>query len=146
MFILKVQLQNYITHKEHATKQVFIMRSIVESIQADVCDSRAIGEAIRSIKARHGAIHGVVHAAGALDDDLLINKKLQAAHYVLNPKVQGTLALWEALEGDGLDFFWLYSSVSAAAGLPGQSDYVAANAFLDAFAQAEASRGRRFLG
>ena len=141
-------------HSDLSTAQVQRIReireiqaagAIVESIQADVCDSRAIGEAIRSIKARHGAIHGVVHAAGALDDDLLINKKLQAAHHVLNPKVQGTLALWEALEGDGLDFFWLYSSVSAAAGLPGQSDYVAANAFLDAFAQAEASRGQPVL-
>jgi len=119
--------------------------TIVESVQADVCDPGEIEKVVQSIKARHGAIHGVVHAAGVLDDDLLLNKKLQAAHQVLNPKVQGTLALWEALKGEALDFFWLYSSVSAAAGLPGQSDYAAANAFLDAFAQAELNRGQPIL-
>ncbi|MCH2187500.1 SDR family oxidoreductase, partial [Myxococcota bacterium] len=117
----------------------------IESIQANVCDPRAIREAIQSVKSRYGAVHGVIHAAGVLDDDLLLNKTLEAAHQVLNPKVDGTLALWDALRNDPLDFFWLYSSVSAAAGLPGQSDYAAANAFLDAFAQSQASRGHPVL-
>ncbi|MDG2051796.1 MAG: SDR family oxidoreductase, partial [Myxococcota bacterium] len=115
--------------------------AIVESMQVDVTDERAVGVAIRSIEDRFGAIHGVVHAAGTLDDELLVNKSLQSAHRVLRPKVLGTLVLWEALKDHDLDFFWLYSSVSAMAGLPGQSDYAAANAFLDAFAYAQSSQG-----
>jgi hypothetical protein len=58
---------------------------------------------------------------------------------VLAPKVRGTLVLERALAREPLDFFVLYSSLSALAGLPGQIDYTAANAFLDAFA-ADGSR------
>ena len=70
-----------------------------------------------------------------MDDDLLPLKDPEAAARVLAPKVDGTLVLDEVLDGAPLDFFVLFSSVSALVGLPGQIDYTAANAFLDAFAQ-----------
>jgi hypothetical protein len=58
---------------------------------------------------------------------------------VLAPKVQGTLALVRALEGLPLDFLVLFSSVtSATGGGPGQVDYCAANAYLNAYAQRHA--------
>jgi acyl carrier protein len=58
--------------------------------------------------------------------------------------VAGTLALERALAGVDLDFLALFSSITAmAGGGPGQVDYCAANAFLDAYAQSRAGERRR---
>jgi acyl carrier protein len=57
------------------------------------------------------------------------------------PKVAGTLVLDRALRDVALDFFVMFSSLSSVTGGgPGQVDYCAANAFLDAFAQTRAAR------
>ena len=102
---------------------------------ADVTDRSAMNALVNDVQARYGAIDGVIHAAGVVDDDLLPLKDPEAAARVLAPKVDGTLVLDEVLDDAPLDFFVLFSSVSALVGLPGQIDYTAANAFLDAFAQ-----------
>ncbi len=107
---------------------------------ADVLDPGALREVIAAARSRFGSLHGVFHAAGVLDDALLESKDLASAERVLAPKVRGTLALDAALAGTPLDFLVLYSSLSAIAGLAGQVDYTAANAFLDAFAQHRSAR------
>ncbi|WP_232492555.1 type I polyketide synthase [Novosphingobium kaempferiae] len=107
----------------------------VELIVADVADARALAKGIRAAVARFGPVDGVFHAAGALDDGLIETRTRPAVEAVLRPKIAGTLALEEALKGQKPGFLLLFSSVSAFAGLPGQVDYAAANAFLDAYAQ-----------
>jgi acyl transferase domain-containing protein len=107
----------------------------VWAVGADVCDAPRMREVVVEARERFGALHGVIHTAGVLDDQLIALKTLEDAERVLAPKVRGTLALAQALEDSELDFFALYSSLSAIAGLPGQIDYSAANAFLDAFAR-----------
>ncbi|MDX3899213.1 MAG: SDR family NAD(P)-dependent oxidoreductase [Sphingobium sp.] len=102
---------------------------------ADVADSHSLRRAIRSVVETLGPITGLFHTAGVLDDGLLENRTRPAMEAVLRPKVQGTLALEAALRGHPVDFMMLFSSVSALAGMPGQADYAAANAFLDAYAQ-----------
>ena len=82
----------------------------------------------------------MIHAAGTLNDELILSKTRESAEGVLAPKVQGTLALDKALGSEKLDFFVLFSSVSSIAGIPGQIDYAAANAFLDAFARERSMR------
>ena len=62
-------------------------------------------------------------------------KTAESTARVLAPKVQGTLALEEALGGESLRCFVLFSSISSILAPAGQIDYAAANAFLDAFAQ-----------
>ena len=109
-------------------------------LAADVLDPAALRAAIARTRERFGELHGVFHTAGVLDDALLETKDAAAAERVLAPKVRGALALDAALAGAPLDFLVLYSSVSAIAGLPGQIDYTAANAFLDAFAQQRNAR------
>lgn len=116
----------------------------VDVIQADVTDAAQVRDAVARVRARFGALHGIFHAAGVLGDSLMPLKTRQDAERVLAPKVQGTLALDAAVGDAPLDLFVLFSSISSIAGLPGQADYTAANAFLDAFAQARSARDGSF--
>lgn len=52
-----------------------------------------------------------------------------------NPKVVGAQNLHSVLASTPLDFFLMTSSVSGILGTPGQSNYAAANAYLDALAR-----------
>ncbi len=102
-------------------------------LRADVGDPADVRRAVAEVRAALGPIHGVIHAAGVVADELIALKRPEAAERVLAPKVRGTLNLEAALAGEPLEFFVAFSSTSVALGLPGQIDYVAANAFVDAF-------------
>ncbi|HEV2682243.1 MAG TPA: SDR family NAD(P)-dependent oxidoreductase, partial [Rhodanobacter sp.] len=105
-------------------------------ITADVADPVQMEDAVRQALERFGTINGVFHAAGLPGQGLTQLKTAQAAAIVMAPKIQGTLALDRAFSGVDLDFMILVSSIaSIAGGGPGQIDYCAANAFMDAFAQ-----------
>lgn len=112
----------------------------VLTMAADVTDRAQMQAVLQQARQRFGPLHGVIHAAGTLDDGLMQLKEPAAALGVMAPKVQGTLLLDDLLSGEGLDFFILCSSVSAVLGLQGQADYTAANAFMDAFARQRAQR------
>jgi acyl transferase domain-containing protein/thioesterase domain-containing protein/acyl carrier protein len=102
--------------------------------QADVTDLGQMKAAVAQAHKQFGRIDGVFHAAGVLDDGLLMLKTATSAARVLDPKVRGTLVLEEALRGEHLACFVLFSSMSSILPPAGQVDYAAANAFLDAFA------------
>ncbi|MES1245845.1 MAG: amino acid adenylation domain-containing protein [Acidobacteriota bacterium] len=116
----------------------------VLTLQADVSDREALRVAIRRVHETFGPIHGVIHAAGLPASGLLQLQTRSRLAEVLAPKVDGTMALVEALASDPLDFLVLCSSHSAVLGQAGRVDYCAANAFLDAFAQSR-SADRRTL-
>ncbi len=109
-------------------------RAEVLKVAADVTDVDALRRVVAETHRRFGPIHGVFHAAGVLDDGLLPSKTIAGVDAVLAPKVAGTLALDDALRDEPLEFMVLFSSTSALLGLPGQVDYAAANAFVDAYA------------
>jgi acyl transferase domain-containing protein/thioesterase domain-containing protein/acyl carrier protein len=106
---------------------------------ADVTNRRQMQRVLDEAVARFGALHGVIHAAGVIDDNLISLKTAGAVEHVLAPKVRATLLLDELLREQTLDFLVLCSSTSTLLGPVGQYDYVAANAFLDAFAQSKRS-------
>lgn len=86
-------------------------------------------------------LRGIVHAAGVLSDATLLQQSPDSIHTVFAPKVSGASHLVEAARGHELDFLALFSSVSALLGIPGQSNYAAANAVLDAYAHTLQSEG-----
>jgi acyl transferase domain-containing protein len=86
-------------------------------------------------------IRGVVHSAGIVRDQILIQMDDQTFMDVLRPKVLGGWALHRCLADTPLDFFVLFSSVASLVVSTGQANYAAGNAFLDALAQ-----HRRALG
>jgi acyl carrier protein len=60
---------------------------------------------------------------------------------VLRPKVDAVVHLHELTQRLDLPLFMLFSSGAATLGNPGQGNYAAANAFLDAFAQRRQAQG-----
>jgi acyl transferase domain-containing protein/acyl-CoA synthetase (AMP-forming)/AMP-acid ligase II/acyl carrier protein/SAM-dependent methyltransferase len=79
-------------------------------------------------------IRGVVHTAGLIQDRTLLELDVATLNEVLRPKVIGSWLLHLFLKDTPLDFFVLFSSVSSLLTQPGQGNYAAGNAFLDALA------------
>jgi acyl transferase domain-containing protein/acyl carrier protein len=79
-------------------------------------------------------IRGVIHTAGVVRDELLVRMTTEQFQKVLRPKVHGGWLLHRVLQSQPLDFFVLFSSTGAVIASPGQGNYAAGNAFLDALA------------
>jgi acyl transferase domain-containing protein/NADPH:quinone reductase-like Zn-dependent oxidoreductase/NAD(P)-dependent dehydrogenase (short-subunit alcohol dehydrogenase family)/acyl carrier protein len=78
-------------------------------------------------------IKGVIHSAMVLDDGFMTHVTLESIQRVLSPKIAGCILLHQLTQNRSLDFFVLFSSISALIGNPGQGSYAAANSFLDSF-------------
>jgi acyl carrier protein len=77
----------------------------------------------------------VVHAAVAMDDALLFQMNADRFARALRPKLDGARHLDRLTRTDPVDLFLLYSSITTTFGNPGQSNYVAANAAMEAVAE-----------
>ncbi|KAI8946740.1 hypothetical protein F4801DRAFT_593114 [Xylaria longipes] len=86
-------------------------------------------------------VYGMVQGSMALEDKLFSKLDLPGWQYPIDPKVRGTWNLHECLAGQPLDFFVMLSSISAMTGAPTQSNYCAANTFLDFFARYRSGLG-----
>jgi acyl transferase domain-containing protein/thioesterase domain-containing protein/acyl carrier protein len=115
-------------------------------VVADVTHLDAMRRAVSDARQRFGALHGVIHCAGVLRDRLIADKSTSEAEEVFTPKVHGTVVLDEVLRDVDLDFLLLFSSTSSDVAPVGQVDYVAANSYLNAFAQArDGHLGRKVI-
>ncbi|HEX8088510.1 MAG TPA: SDR family NAD(P)-dependent oxidoreductase, partial [Blastocatellia bacterium] len=106
---------------------------------ADITSYEQTRAVVERAAERFGAIHGAIHTAEITGGGLVQLKTPKMAERVIAPKVRGAFALDEALKDVPLDFIALFSSTLAISGVVGQSDYCAANAFLDSFARANFS-------
>ena len=106
----------------------------VMTAAVDVSDPKQTERLVQDVQERFGRINGVIHTAGIAGGGLLVSRTPDAARLVFAPKVQGTIAMIGTVLAHRPDFFVLCSSFAAVAGGPGQADYCAANAFLDAVA------------
>ncbi|MFC6584917.1 acyltransferase domain-containing protein [Sulfitobacter aestuariivivens] len=106
----------------------------VEVAGADVANLAKMRRVVQDLTDRHGRITGVIHAAGVLDDGPLLGKTDAQMDAVLSPKVQGLRVLDHLLPDGTCEMMVLFSSTSTATRAAGQVDYVAANAWLNAFA------------
>jgi acyl transferase domain-containing protein/thioesterase domain-containing protein/acyl carrier protein len=117
-------------------RSIEALGSEVFIVAADTADLEAMRRVAAQTHAQFGAINGIIHAAGVLDDAPILEKDASSAARVLAPKVRGTLVLKSVFAEEPLEFFILLSSISSTVSPAGQIDYAAANAFLDAFAGA----------
>ncbi|MEP7242730.1 MAG: SDR family NAD(P)-dependent oxidoreductase, partial [Gammaproteobacteria bacterium] len=108
----------------------------VAVVRADVSTDAGVARLMACLADELPPLAGVVHCAGVLDDGVLARQTPARFVAVMGPKADGAWRLHQALAKNGHRplFFAMYSSMSSVFGSPGQGNYVAANAFLDALA------------
>ncbi len=87
------------------------------------------------------ALRGIIHAAGVLDDGIISQQNWSRFERVWAPKANGAWNLHVLTQDQPLDFFVLFSSAAALIGSAGQSNYTAANEFLDGLASYRQANG-----
>ena len=125
--------QAVIHELEQAGAEMLVLRADVsnrEDVQSvfEQADKRAL-------------VRGIVHAAGILDDGVLLQQNAERFRRTMAPKVAGAWNLHEATLERDLDFFVCFSSAASLLGSRGQGNYAAANAFLDGLACYRRARG-----
>ena len=106
----------------------------LEYQRTDISDDSAVKRVVREIQRDFGTLHGIIHAAGVIQDNFIIKKSQVELESVLAPKVAGVINLDSATQHLDLDFFVLFSSLAGCLGNVGQADYACANSFLDVYA------------
>jgi acyl transferase domain-containing protein/short-subunit dehydrogenase/acyl carrier protein len=106
----------------------------------DAADRDALAAVLAQAQ-RRGPLAGVVHCAGATDDGAIASLTPARLDRVLAAKADAAWHLHELTAGLNLKVFALFSSASGILGAPGQGNYAAANAFLDALAARRRAQG-----
>ena len=109
--------------------------------QADAGDEAAMAAVFDEIRSTMPPLRGVVHAAGIVDDGMLVQQTWTRWRAVMHGKAVGARILDAQTRNLPLDFFVLYSAAALVLGSRGQGAYAAANAELDAIAWARRTSG-----
>lgn len=109
--------------------------------KADVTQEQQVSGVLADISRSMPPLRGVIHAAMVLDDGILLQLNQERFQKVMAPKAIGAWNLHTQTLNTPLDFFVSFSSFASLAGNPGQGNYGAANAFLDALAHYRHAHG-----
>ena len=108
----------------------------------DITNEEQVAELFKYVISSLPPVRGIFHCAAVVDDGLSINLDKNRFESVMAPKVEGAMLLHKNSKDLDLDFFISSSSISSLIGNPGQANYAAANAFLDAFAHFRHAQGK----
>ncbi len=111
------------------------------AVEVAVCDL-ADRDSLRATLDAARPLGAVVHCATLLADSLVESMSGEQIDLVFGPKVEAAWNLHELTADCDLDAFVLFSSIAGTLASPGQGNYAAANAFLDALAQDLRAEGR----
>ncbi|KAH8200322.1 hypothetical protein TruAng_005538 [Truncatella angustata] len=103
-------------------------------VKGDATSRADVVRAVQEVSPSY-PVRGVVHAAMVLRDGLFQNMSFENWTTVVQPKILGATNLHSVLSDEPLDFFLMTSSVSGVLGNPAQSNYAAANSYLDSLAR-----------
>lgn len=109
----------------------------IQATQADVTDL----ESVKALGARLSNVGGIVNGAMVLDDRVFAQMELNTWTRVMRPKAVGSRNLDKVFNAPDLDFFIMTSSFAAIGGHAGQSNYAAANMFMNGLAANRRQRG-----
>ncbi len=101
----------------------------------DIADEKQLGDFVETYRAEGWQpIRGIIHAAGIMQYQPLIEQDLKSMQDILHPKVTGSWLLHQYFKDTSLDFFVMFSSNSALLSSPLMGSYAAANTFMDTLA------------
>jgi acyl transferase domain-containing protein/SAM-dependent methyltransferase/acyl carrier protein len=106
----------------------------IAEIRADVGQREQLAGVLAQIDRTMPPLRGIIHSAVALDDGVLLLQSPARLRTVMVAKMDGSWNLHDLTRDRPLDFFVLFSSLASVLGSPGQGNYAAANAFVDALA------------
>jgi acyl transferase domain-containing protein/acyl carrier protein/SAM-dependent methyltransferase len=109
--------------------------------RADAGNRHELAAVLTEVRRSGSPLRGVIHAAGVLEDGLLVDQTPARFRTVLDPKANAAWHLHELTRPDRLELFVLFSSIASIIGSPGQGNHAAANAFLDSLAAYRRARG-----
>ncbi|MCU7925177.1 MAG: KR domain-containing protein [Candidatus Thiodiazotropha sp. (ex Dulcina madagascariensis)] len=130
-----VQSDTAVARKIRAIKALEMLGAHVRVLSLSLSDESAVKAALQEVRETMGPLGGVIHAAGTSDKETpaFIRKPVNGIARVFEPKVGGLDVMLRCLGDESVQFFVLFSSVSAI--IPtlgvGQSDYAMANAYMD---------------
>lgn len=107
----------------------------IRVVALDISDKAAVQSLFSLLGREMPPLAGIIHAAMVLEDAAIVNLDAEKLDRVLRPKVAGAELLDQSTASMALDYFVLFSSVSAMIGNPGQGAYVAANGYLEGLAR-----------
>jgi surfactin synthase thioesterase subunit/NAD(P)-dependent dehydrogenase (short-subunit alcohol dehydrogenase family)/acyl carrier protein len=113
----------------------------VRLIAADVAVPAQVRRILRIIEKELPPLGGIVHSAGVLADGILGRMDWRAFTRGTSAKMHGAWLLHDYTRTIELDFFLMQSSLLGLLGSPGQANYTAANAFIDALVDARRAQG-----
>ncbi|UED87409.1 type I polyketide synthase [Streptomyces profundus] len=105
----------------------------VSVVACDTAEREAVAALLAGIPADR-PLTALIHSAGVLDDGVVEALTAEQVDRVLRPKLDAALHLDELTRGMDLAAFVVFSSAAGVLGTPGQGNYAAANAWLDALA------------
>jgi acyl transferase domain-containing protein/acyl carrier protein len=103
----------------------------IQLVTGDVARQEDVARVLSAIETSMPPLAGIIHTAGVLEDGILAEQTWEKFQKVMLPKVQGTWNLHQLTQKMSLDFFVVFSSLTSIIGSPGQSNYAAANFFMD---------------
>ncbi|MCP5074585.1 MAG: KR domain-containing protein [Rhodobacteraceae bacterium] len=127
--------QDVTANRIRAVQKLEAIGGAVMVAAADVCNLQDMQLVLEKAQARFGAVNGVIHAAGVVDDGPLLTKNSADVEDVFAPKIHGTQVLHKLFPDGSLDWLALFASTSTVIAPAGQVDYVAANEYLNAYAK-----------
>ncbi|WP_300471734.1 SDR family NAD(P)-dependent oxidoreductase [Breoghania sp.] len=117
----------------------------VKVIACDATDREALSRALGDIRADLPPISGVFHTAMMLHDTLIANLDHDGIARVIAPKVAAADHLDALTSDDQMEIFVVFSSATTLVGNPDQTNYVAANGYLEALARRRRAQGKTVL-
>jgi polyketide synthase 12 len=122
------------------TAELAAAGAAVQVVACDAADREALAKVVADIPVQR-PLSAVIHAAGALDDAVVMSLTPERMDTVLRAKVNAAWNLHEVTRDLDVSAFVMFSSMAGLVGSSGQGNYAAANSFLDALAVHRRAQG-----
>lgn len=140
----KIVLMSRTPPSEQACQEIEALRltgCLIQSEAVDITKVDQLAKLIDQLSQDAMPLRGIIHAAGSMRHDALMEMSQEAINAVMVPKALGAWYLHTLTQTLDLDCFVLYGSISSLIGTNGLAHYTAANQFLNGLSQHRQQQG-----